>query len=308
MEQFLNIIGQIGFVLVFSPLFMGIIAKTKALFAGRRGIPMLQVYYDIAKLLRKGMVYSTTTTWIFQAGPVVFFAVTVSAALVIPLGSLPVPVSFLGDMVMFAYLLGLAKFFMVIAALDTGSSFEGMGASREMAFSCIAEVVLFLDFVVLGLLSGHFMIADMVAGDIVSYSKISGPALSMVGISYFIVLLAENARIPVDDPETHLELTMIHEVMVLDHSGWDLAYIVYGSAVKLFVFCAFLVMMFMPYTQMSAVTQNIFFAGGMIAVAILIGIIESVMARLRLNHVPQLLISAFVIALIALLVVLVKLR
>lgn len=304
-EEIKRFVLHICVVLLFAPLLPGIIAKTKAFFAGRQGQPLLQTYYDLVKLFRKGNVYSITTTWIFQAAPIVFFSSILAILLIMPIGSMRAPFAFWGDMLVFAYVFGLAKFFMIIGALDTGSSFEGMGASREATFSCFSEVVLFLDFIVLGLLAKSFVISDMIAGDIMSAWKTSGPALLLVSVSYFLVLLAENARIPVDDPDTHLELTMIHEVMILDHSGWDLAYIIYGSAVKLFIFCAFLVMMFMPSGE-TAVTQNVFFCAGMIMLAVLIGIVESCMARLRLNHIPQMLISAFVVTLIALLVVLTK--
>jgi len=195
---------------------------------------------------------------------------------------------------------------MIIAALDTGSSFEGMGASREAAFSCLAEVVLFLDFIILACVSKKFVLSEMVKGSALTSWHLAGPALLLMGASYFLVLLTENARIPVDDPATHLELTMIHEVMVLDHSGWDLAYILYGGAIKLFVLGSLLVNILIPPYHLSPFTQTMMFSGGMVLLALGIGVVESCMARLRLNRVPQLLIGAFVLALVGLLVVLSK--
>lgn len=293
-------------VMVLSPLPLGIIGKTKAFFTGRRGPPLLQPYYDIGKLFRKGNVYSVTTTWLFQAAPIVSLAAVLVSSFFIPFGSLAAPLQFWGDIILFAYLYGLARFFMIIAALDTGSSFEGMGASREAAFSCLAEVVLFLDFIILALLSKSLVLSRMIEGNIFSSWQLFGPALLLTGASYFLVLLAENARIPVDDPATHLELTMIHEVMALDHSGWDLAYILYTSAIKLFVLGALFVNILIPFHGLSPITRTMAFGGGMIALAVGVGVVESCMARVRLNRVPQLLIGAFVFALVGLLVVLIK--
>lgn len=302
----IQILLHLTIVTLFSPLFLGIIGKTKAFFAGRWGPPLLQPYYDIAKLFRKGNVYSTAATWIFQAAPIVFMATVLAAAVLIPMGGLKAPLQFLGDIILFAYLFALGRFFMIIAALDTGSSFEGMGASREAAFSCLAELVLFLDLVVLALLSQHLILSEMIEGNVLSSWQLYGPALLLVGISYFLVLLTENARIPVDDPATHLELTMIHEVMVLDHSGWDLAYILYGNAVKLFVMAGLFVNILVPFHGFSSSMQTVVFWLSMIVLAVALGIVESGMARLRLNRVPQLLIGAFVLALVGLLIVLVK--
>ena len=302
----IGVLVHIIIVLALSPSLLGIIGKTKAFLTGRRGPPLLQPYYDIGKLFRKGNVYSDTTTWIFQAAPVVCMAAALVSSLLMPLGGLEAPVQFWGDIILFAYLYGLARFFMIIAALDTGSSFEGMGASREAAFSCLTEIVLFLDFIILALLSKSLVLSRMIEGNILSSWQLFGPVLLLAGASYFLVLLAENARIPVDDPATHLELTMVHEVMVLDHSGWDFAYILYGSAIKLFVLGGLFVNILVPFHGLPPAVQTFVFGAGMIALAVGIGVVESCMARLRLNRVPQMLISAFVLALVGLLVVLIK--
>lgn len=302
----IRILLHISLVLVLSPLLFGIIGKTKAILTGRCGAPLLQPYYDLAKLFRKGNVYSSTATWIFQAAPIVSLSTAIFSSLLIPLGSLEAPLQFRGDIILFAYLYGLARFFMIIAALDTGSSFEGMGASREAALSCLTEVVLFMDFIILALVSKKFVLSEMIKGDILSSWQLFGPVFILFGVSYFLVLLSENCRIPVDDPATHLELTMIHEVMVLDHSGWDLAYISYASAIKLFVLGGLLVNVLIPAGGLPSVGLAAMFLGGMVLLAIVIGVVESCMARLRLNRLPQLLIGAFVLALVGLLVVLIK--
>ncbi len=297
---------HLTFILVSSPFLLGVIGKTKAFFAGKWGPPLFQPYYDIAKLLRKGCVYSTTTTWIFRAAPMIALAAVLVSGFLVPMGGFNAPAQFWGDVILFVYLFALARFFIILAALDTGSSFEGIGASREATFSCLSEVALFLNFTALALISKNLSITGLVGGGVSLPWQIIGPALTLVVISFFLILLCENSRIPVDDPATHLELTMIHEVMVLDHSGVDLAYILYGGAVKLFVLGSFLMAILIPFK-----TQNIFmdtgiFCSGMTGLAVAIGVIESVMARLRLNRVPYFLISAVIFAVFALIITLVR--
>src|SRR6266403_1496286 len=235
--------------LLLPPLLLGVINRTKAMFAGRNGQPLLQPYYDLIKLMQKGSVFSTTTTWIFRAGPVVGLATAAIAVLLVPLANSRAPISFTGDLILLAYLLGLGRFVTASAALDTGSPFEGMGAAREVTFACLAEPALFLGLLVLARLSkwqpasepSSLSLTGMLQAPLTPEWKIGGAALVLVLVSWFVVLLAENARIPFDDPNTHLELTMIHEVMVLDHSGPGLALVLYGAAVKLFVFGALVV-------------------------------------------------------------------
>ena len=293
-------------ILVFSPLLLGIIGKTKAFFAGRWGPPLLQPYYDMTKLFRKGCVYSTTTTWIFRAAPMISMAAMLTAGILMPIGGLKAPVQFWGDLILFAYLFGLARFFVILAALDTGSSFEGMGASREATFSCLCEVTLFLNLAILALLSKSLSLSNMIGGDISFSWHAIGPPLLLIIVSFFLILLAENSRIPVDDPATHLELTMIHEVMILDHSGVDLAYLLYGGAVKLFILGGLIIPLVIPFKTQNILIDTGFFLLGMMGLAVLIGVIESTMARLRLNRVPYLLISALILAIFGLIVTLVR--
>ena len=271
------------------PLLIGLINKTKAAFAGRAGPPVLQLYWDLARLLRKGMVISTATTPVFLAGPVVGLVTALLAALLVPLGRHTAPIAFAGDMVLFAYLLALGRFFTAAAALDTGSSFEGMGASREVTFSFLAEPALFLGFVALARMTGSFSLSGMLAADPARYAL--GP-LALLVAGWFVVLLAENCRIPFDDPNTHLELTMIHEVMVLDHSGPALAMILYGGAVKLLALGSLVVAVALPVGSGDPWLDWLVFFAAICGLAILIGVVESVMARLRLIAVPRLLVSA----------------
>jgi formate hydrogenlyase subunit 4 len=291
-ERVPSIAIHLGLVLFFPPLLLGIINKTKAAFAGRVGPPLFQQYYDLLKLLRKGMVFSHTTTWVFRAGPVIGLVTALIGSLVVPLGHHPAPVSFPGDMILLAYLLALGRFFTAAAALDTGSPFEGMGAAREVTFSCLSEPALFFGLIVLAKLSGSTSLSGMLAGAIPGGWGSAVGSLMLVVASWFIVLLAENCRIPFDDPNTHLELTMIHEVMVLDHSGPALGMILYGAALKLFVTGALVLGVAFPVKLANEWLDWGLFIALMVLLAVSIGIIESTLARLRLLNIPKLLVSA----------------
>jgi formate hydrogenlyase subunit 4 len=280
-----------------APLLTGIIAKTKAFFAGRKGPPLLQAYSDILKLLRKGAVYSTTTSWVFRAGPVVSLGALLACCLLMPFGALGAVLSFSGDILLFVYLLAVARFFTVIAALDTGSPFEGMGASREVFFSALVEPVFLVCLLALSGPAQSFCFQDAI-GKGAQFSLV--PAL-LAGFALVVVMLAENARLPVDDPATHLELTMIHEVMVLDHGGPDFAFITYGASLKLWLFGLIAVRAFLPLHAASVWIDVLCTCAGMVVIGIVIGTIESVTARLRLLRVPQLLTGAAALALLALL-------
>jgi formate hydrogenlyase subunit 4 len=287
----MHVLVHVLFALAMPPLLIGVIARTKAIVAGRTGAPLLQPYYDLVRLFRKGTVVSTTTTWVFRAGPVVALATALVAALLVPLGNHGAPLSFAGDLVLFAYLFGLARFLTVVAALDTGSPFEGMGAAREATFSCLAEPALFLGLLVLVRRSASLSLTGMLGDSLGAAWATSGASMVLVLVSLFIVLLAENCRIPFDDPNTHLELTMIHEVMVLDHSGPMLGMILYGASLKFFVLGALIVRLATPFA-VDPWTGWAIFAGGMLLVAVLVGVVESAMARLRLLQVPTILIAA----------------
>jgi formate hydrogenlyase subunit 4 len=290
--------------LLLAPLLLGVIGRTKSIIAGRAGAPLLQPYRDLAKLLGKGAVYSRTTTWVFRAGPVVGLAAVLCATAVVPLGGAPAPCGFEGDLFLFAYLFGLLRFVTVAAALDTGSSFEGMGASREVAFAAIAEPVLLLALAALARQVGGLSLSTIYAGvDATAWSR-QFAAFALLAGALMVVFLAENSRVPVDDPTTHLELTMIHEVMVLDHGGPDLAFILYGGAVKLWLLGALLVGLVVPVRSADIWLDSAAAIAGMLGLAVVTGLIESSMARWRLVRVPQLLVGAGVMSALALMLTL----
>jgi formate hydrogenlyase subunit 4 len=297
-------ITHVVLALLLAPLMPGVINRTKAWFAGRRGPPLLQAYYDVWKLLHKGAVYSRTANWVFIAGPIVGLASVATALLIVPLGGVPGLLAFPGDFLLLAYLLGLMRFFTMIAALDTGSSFEGMGASREAFFSALAEPALLLGLAAMAAQSHSLSLSAMYAAVTPSaMTSVAGPALLLVAAALLIVFLAENARMPVDDPNTHLELTMIHEVMVLDHGGPDFAMIQYAAMLKMWVLGALLVGILVPVRSPWWIVDLAAGIGGMAALAVVVGVIESTIARLRLVRVPQFLVAASVLSILALILV-----
>ena len=280
---------------------LGVINRTKARFAGRRGAPLLQTYYDLWKLLHKGATYSRTTSLMFLAGPVIGLAAATTALLLVPLGGVPALLAFPGDFLLFAYVLALLRFVTVVAALDTGSSFEGMGASREVFFSALAEPALLLALAAMAVQSDSLSLSAMYAAvGPAALSSSAGPPLLLAAAAMFFVFLTENARIPIDDPNTHLELTMIHEVMILDHSGPDLAMIEYGAALKFWVLGSLLVGILTPVRTGWWVVDLAAGIGGMVVLAVATGVIESSMARLRLVRIPQFLVAASVLSVLAL--------
>lgn len=286
-----------------APLLPGLIARVKAVVAGRTGPPLLQLYYDLAKLFRKEAVFSRTTTWLFLAGPVGAVVTGWLAGLLVPFGHRPAPIHFGGDLILFAYLLGLGRFLTVLAALDTGSSFEGMGAAREVAFSALAEPALFLGLATLVKLTGQLSLSGLLTAGSLGWARATGP-LVLVLAGWLIVYLAENSRIPVDDPNTHLELTMIHEVMVLDHSGPPLGLVLYGASLKLLVLGALVVNLVLPGSG-NPWLDWLLFLGAVALLSVVVGLVESVMARFRMNRVPQFLVAGILASAFAFLLLLV---
>jgi len=293
----------LALTLVVAPALPGIATRTKSLLTGRRGAPVAQLYYDLARLWRKGAVYSRTTTWVFRAAPIALLAATGAAAFLVPLDGRSAPLAFAGDFVAFAGLLALGRFALVLGALDTGSSFEGMGASREATFGGLGEAGLVLCFAALALATGATSMAAMLAGA-PSVWTTAGPALAMVAGSLFLLAIAEAGRVPVDDPATHLELTMIHEVMVLDHSGPDFAVIQYAAALKVALFTTILVDVLVPRAGLPPVASLAVWLGALAAVAVAMGVVEAVMARLPLPRVPQFVVAAAVLPAFAIILLL----
>jgi formate hydrogenlyase subunit 4 len=283
-------------VLFVAPALPGIATRTKSLLTGRRGAPVLQLYADLAKLTRKGVVYSRTTTLVFRVAPVVVTAGVLVAAFLLPLDGRAPIFGFTGDLVAFAGLFALGRFALVLAGLDTGSSFEGMGTSREVTVAAFAEPALLLSLTVLVLVTGSLSLGSMLGAPLAAAWPAAAPSLVLAGASLFMLLLAENARVPIDDPATHLELTMIHEVIILDHSGPDLALILYASAVKFALFGVLVVSVLVPRGAFDPWIAGAILLLGLALIAILVGVIEAVMARLRMDRIPQFLVAAAALA------------
>jgi formate hydrogenlyase subunit 4 len=297
-------LGAIALILLVAPLLPGIAARTRAFLTGRRGSPVFQLYRDLWKHARKGAVYSTTTTVMFRLAPVAVLATALAALLMFPFDGRDAAVSFPGDAVALLYLFGLGRFLLVLGALDTGSSFEGMGASREVTFSSFVEPGLFLCLIVLTVVTGKLSLSGMLGPELGARWSSAAPALVMIGASLFVLLLAENARVPIDDPTTHLELTMIHEVMVLDHGGPDLAFIMYAAAVKLTLFAALVVTVLVPRNMVGPSTALGILIAGIVLVAVAVGVVESATARLRLQKVPLLIAAGSALGAFGLILVL----
>ena len=277
---------MISFILIIlaSCFFTGIIIRTKSITSGRKGPGIFQPMKDIIRLFRKGSVYSKTTSFIFQLAPSIYFASIVMAITVIPFGQYKGIISFEGDFVFFAYVLGTGKFFSIISALDTGSSFGGMGASREALFSMFAEPAFFILMGSFSLLTGHTSFQQIFAslhfGSYISY--ILGALATFVLV---MITVVENSRMPIDDPNTHLELTMVHEVMILDNSGFDLGMISYATNLKFAMYGALIANLFMGSFPLY-LSMPIFF-GIQIIFAVAVGLLESFTARFRMNHNAQ---------------------
>ncbi len=276
-------------------LLPGLVNRTKSLWAGRKGPGLLQPLWDLLRLLHKRPVYSVVTTPLFRAGPWVVLASSVMAALIAPILGNLAPLQFSHDFIFFAYTLGLARLFLMLSALDVGSSFEGMGAAREASFTSFIEPALFL-------LIGSAMVAGGGASFAELVARLHGSeafvwlALPLV-VVLFILLQAEAARVPVDDPLTHLELTMVHEVMILDHSGPELAAMQYAAGLKMTIYAGLIAALLNPFDATTAPLLAVLSAVLIMAlVALAVGCVESLMARLRMRLVPRYLMLASLLA------------
>jgi len=278
-EKIINII-----IILFLPfLISGVIKKTKAFWGGRKGASVLQPLYDFIKLIKKDFVISNTTSFVFRLTPLVTLAALMLAALFVPLGTGHSIINIEAGIIIFAYILGLSKFFALIGAMDTGSSFEGMGASREACFTSIVEPAFFMIAASIMALCGNFTFD--------SFSKILENAGSygvliviFAVLALFLMLLIEGCRVPVDDPATHLELTMIHEVMILDNSAFDLAVISYCASLKMLLIASLISKFIIPNSASTAEYLGLYLLTVFI-IAIITGTLESSTARLRMSHV-----------------------
>ena len=276
------------------------ILKVKALFAGKTGPPLLIRWYTLIKLLRKGSVYSDSTGFVFRLGPVVGCATALLALLFFPFAGLPPLLSFTGDIIVVLYALGLGRFCTVLAALDTASPFEGMGAAREVFFASLAEIGLFVTLILLHRMGGGLSLAGWFAGpQAISLAGPQGALLLLVIVALFLLLLAENSRVPVDDPATHLELTMIHEVMILDHSGPDLALIEFGAHLRLLFSACLVASLLRPPLAAGTLANGLVFVGLLALVYAAVGVTESITARLRMPLVPKFILTSFALVFFA---------
>lgn len=278
---------------------VGLINRTKARWAGRKGPRILQSGSDLLRLLRKQAIYSSVATPLFRMGAHVTLVTSLTAMLFAPMFGSFAPLRFEHDFVVFAYTLGLGRIFLMLSAMDTGSAFEGMGAAREASFSAFAEPALFLLIGAAAIATGATSFATMLGGlhHSAHYPWIAMPTV----IALFILLQTEGARVPVDDPQTHLELTMIHEVMILDHSGPELAAMQYAAGLKITLYAGMIAAVLNPFDPVTNLAACIATSIGiMAAVAIALGCVESLIARLPMKWVPRYVLVAAVAAAAAL--------
>ncbi|WP_297628182.1 NADH-quinone oxidoreductase subunit H [uncultured Rikenella sp.] len=268
-------------ILVSAVCIKGVINKTRARLAGRKGVRFFQPLLTVGVLLQKGEIYSTSATWLTRTAPALYLATTLGAVLLLPLGIFPAAVSFYGDFILFAYLLGFGKLALVLAALESGSSFQGMGSAREVLFSMLVEPCFFLLVGTLAMVTGYGSFSSIFA----TFDNVSMDWLMLslvMGYAFLNVALVENGRLPVDDPRTHLELTMVHEAMVLDLSGVDLAFIQVAGWLKLSIWGALLVNVVVP-GQVEGWMLAGWFLVAMAGYGVLVGAVESLMARNRMT-------------------------
>lgn len=286
-------------ILLFPFLFTGLLGKMKAFWMGKKGPSVLQPFYEFSRLIRKNQVISHTTGCAFRIAPVLSLSTILFAGMIIPLAGNVSYLNFHANFILFCYILALGRFFMVISALDTGSSFEGMGANRESVFSAFVEPALFIIIASFLLLSQNIVSFSELIQTIKVNNAISVILQILTVLIIFVIILVEGCRIPVDDPKTHLELTMIHEVMILDNSGVDLAFITYGAGLKMVLFSALIANILIP-SGLSVIWNLIWFSMITGLIAIIVSVIESSMARFRMSHVPQFLFLMNTLALIVL--------
>jgi formate hydrogenlyase subunit 4 len=302
----IKLLFQLALFLLWAPLVNGIVKKTKARLQRRVGPPVWQTYYDLRKYFRKQMVISQSATWIFHAAPVVHMAAVIGAALLAPAVLAPAgwltgaAVPGFGDMVLLAGLLALGRFVLALAALESGSAFGGMGSSREMAVSCFIEPALLLTLGVFTLRAGTTGLAGMAAGleKLGWASVVPGHLLAMVAL--LIIAVAETGRVPVDNPDTHLELTMIHEGMVLEYSGPYLAMIVWSHDMKQLIMLSLLADLALPFWVTGPLWLTIpVYLGKTLVLGVLMAFIETAMAKVRILKIPDLLTTAAALAILA---------
>jgi formate hydrogenlyase subunit 4 len=307
LQAIILVVVQTIVLLAVSPFIVGLIRKVKARLQLRRGASVLQPYMDLAKLFRKQPVVSSTTSWIFTATPYILFASTLAAGLLVPVFVSKTPLNFAGNIIALVYLLALGTFFLILAGLDAGSAFGGMGSSREAIVASLTEPAMILSIFAIALTAGSTNLSTIVHKTALLEGIVTDPSPHLMALAaLFIVAIAETGRVPVDNPATHLELTMIHEAMILEYSGRYLALVEWAAGLKLLVFLTLIANVFAPWgiaTGMEPAALGVGLATYLVkvsALAVLIGVIESMFAKLRLFRVTDLLGVAFILALLGL--------
>ena len=297
---------QIIVILLIAPLVNGVIKKVKALSQKRKGAPLLQMYFDLYKLLKKNVVVSDVSSWIFKVTPYIVFSTAVAAALLVPVTTLIAPGWYTGDILLLVSVLALGRFFMMLAAMDTASTFGGMGASREAMISSLIEPSILVTLFTVGLIAKSTSAYQMMIFMKSTEAPLIHPVYIIAFIALFSIIITETSRIPVDDPSTHLELTMVHEAMVLEYSGRKLALMELGAAIKQLVFMTLLVNIFIPHDQFIgfsgigavAVSLVIYLVKVMI-VSIFIAIVDVSTVKFRLFSIPNLAALSFILSFLA---------
>lgn len=303
MNTLLYTVIQIVVILLIAPLLNGVIKKVKALTQKRKGAPLLQQYFDLYKLLKKRSVVSETASWIFCVTPFIVFGTALSASLFVPVTTAIPAASFPGDVIMLFSVLALGRFFMMISALDTGSTFGGMGGSREAMISALIEPSILVTFLTLGLYANSTSVSAIMKAAGAAGIPLLNPMFILSFLAVLVIIIAETSRIPVDDPSTHLELTMVHEAMLLEYSGRGLALMEYGASIKQLVLITLLVNVFVPVDQMLSVTgaaavvvSLLIYLVKVTLASVLTGIIESFTVKIRFFSVPNLAALAFILS------------
>jgi formate hydrogenlyase subunit 4 len=297
------LILQIAIVILLAPLVNGVIGKIKALTQKRTGAPVLQMYYDLRKLMRKAAVVSDVSSWIFRVTPYIVFSTAVVAAMLVPVTVRILPDGIPGDMIMLFYILALGRFFICLAALDTGSAFGGMGSSREVMISSLIEPSVIVVIFTLGLICKSTSVFAIMGSMAQSGASFIGPVYILLFLAMLIILIAETSRIPIDDPATHLELTMVHEAMILEYSGRHLALMEYGAVIKQMMLMTLMVNIFLPLDSFLTITgfagvalSLLIYIGKMLLLTVIIALIEVNTVKVRFFSIPNLAALSFILA------------
>lgn len=303
MTHLIYFLTQLSVILLVAPLVNGVIKKVKVFTQKRTGAPIFQMYFDLAKLFKKQSVVSEVSSWIFKAAPFAVVSTAVTAALLVPVSATTAPAQLPGDFILMVSIMALGRIFLMLAAMDTGSTFGGMGSSREAMISSLIEPSILVSLFTLGLISGSTSLIQMMKASMADGFPLTHPVYIMTFLSLLVIIVAETSRIPVDDPSTHLELTMVHEAMILEYSGRQLALMEYGAAIKQLTFITLLANIFIPHEQLITITgiggiilSLMIYLAKVIVISVVIAIAEVKTVKFRLFSIPNLAALAFVLS------------